>query len=143
MEQIGRFRFEVVEHTADVAVVAHGASFEEMLESAAAGMFAQEVNLETVPRTRKWEVSAKAESGEDLLRKWLDELVVLSEKEGALFCDFNIVKFDEWRVEAEIWGSEATDEMERTGAVVKAVTYHELAVWQEDSEWRGQVMFDV
>ncbi len=142
MQQIGRFRFEEIEHTADKCVVAHGASFAEMLESAGAGMFAQQVDLTTVPREKKWAVSAEAESAEDLLIGWLRELLLLAERESVALCDFRILEFAEWKVKAEVWGGGYTEKVHRTGAGVKAVTYHNLAV-EHDGEWRGRVTFDV
>jgi SHS2 domain-containing protein len=142
VEQIGRFRFEQIEHTADKAIIAHGDTFEEMLESAAAGMFAQQVDLAAVPKKRKWNISAQAESAEDLLVAWLRELIFLSERESAALCDFKIIEFSQWRVEAEVWGSEYTAEMNRTGAGVKAITYHNLYVRHEGG-WQGRVTFDV
>jgi len=142
MRRFGRFRFEEVEHTADKAIVARGKSFEEMLESAAAGMFAQQVDLKSVPRERKWELSAEGESAEDLLVAWLRELLVLGEQEGVALCDFRISDFIEWKVKAEVWGGEYSEKVRRTGAAVKAITYHNLSV-RHDEEWEGRITFDV
>ena len=140
--QVGRFRFEVIEHTADKAIVALGESYPEMLESAAAGMFAQQVELENVPQARRWTVMAEGDSAEDLLVAWLRELLFLSEDENVSLGEFKITKFTEWQVEGEVWGSDYTPAVKRTGAAVKAITYHQLAV-EYTTEWRGQVTFDV
>jgi SHS2 domain-containing protein len=142
MPQVGRFYFEELSHTADKAILAHGDSFEHMLESAAAGLFAQQVDLTTVPADRSWSVSAEAESAEDLLVAWLRELLLLSEKEGAVLSDFKITSCACWKLTAQVAGSRLTKKIKRAGAGVKAVTYHNLAI-RHDQDWQGTVTFDV
>ncbi len=142
MEQIGRFRFESLEHTADKAIIAHGETYEAMLESAAAAMFAQQVDLTSVPEEREWTVSAEGESAEDLLVAWLRELIFLSEREEAALCDFKILDFSQWKLRAEVRGGGYSEKVRRTGAGVKAVTYHNLSV-KHEGDWQGTVTFDV
>lgn len=142
LRQIGRFRFDEIEHTADKAIIAYGATFAEMLESAAAGMFAQQVDLETVPRKIQWSVRAVGDSPEDLLVAWLRELLLLSEDQGVALCDFKITRFSEWRIEGEVWGGSYSPQVRRTGAAVKAITYHRLSVLHNE-DWQGMVTFDV
>ena len=81
-------------------------------------------------------------SAEDLLVAWLRELLVLSESEEVVFCDFTITSFSEWRVEADVWGGPISKKVHRSGAAVKAITYHNLSVKYE-SDWQGMVTFDV
>jgi SHS2 domain-containing protein len=142
MQRVGRFAFEVLEHTADKAIVAHGETFEQMLESAAAGMFAQEADLTTVLPEQSWEVEAESETEEDLLVEWLRELLLLSEREEVVLCDFVIQSFSPWKLKAKVWGSKFAEGVQRTGAAVKAVTYHKLSV-KKAGDWQGRVTFDV
>jgi SHS2 domain-containing protein len=142
MPRIGRFYFEELAHTADKAIIAHGETFEAMLESAAAGMFAQQVDLASVPLTSCWRISAEAESAEDLLVAWLRELLVLSEREDAVFAEFSVKQCAPWKVQGEVRGGKFTDKIVRTGAAVKAITYHNLSVRQAP-DWQGTVTFDV
>jgi len=142
MPQIGRFYFEELAHTADKAILAHGDSFEHMLESAAAGLFAQQADLATVPAEKSWPITAEAESAEDLLVAWLRELLLLAEKENAVFSDFKIKSCDCWKITAEVTGSLFHEGIKRAGAGVKAITYHNLSV-RHDQDWQGIVTFDV
>jgi SHS2 domain-containing protein len=142
MPRIGRYYFEELEHTADKAIIAHGETFEAMLESAAAGMFSQQVDLTRVPGEINWEISAEGDSAEELLVAWLRELLLLSEREEVVFSEFSIKQFSPWKVRGEVRGSKFTDKLIRTGAGVKAITYHRLSVRQEP-DWQGTVTFDV
>lgn len=142
MQQIGRFRFENIEHTADKAIRAYGETYPRMLESAAAGMFAQQVDLSSVTPEQAWCVFTEADSAEDLLIAWLRELLLLAEDRGVALCDFHITTFSQWQVEGTVKGARYTEHVQRTGAAVKAVTYHGLAVIH-DGEWQGSVTFDV
>jgi SHS2 domain-containing protein len=142
VQHIGRFCFENIEHTADKAIIAHGDTFEKMLESAAAGMFAQQVDLTAVPKTRNWTIAAEGDSAEDLLIAWLRELLILSERENVALCDFRVWEFQEWQIKADVWGAPFSRKLKRTGAAVKAITYHNLSV-KHERDWQGSVTFDV
>jgi SHS2 domain-containing protein len=142
VQEFDRFRFEIIEHTADKAIIAHGETFEGMLESAAAGMFAQQVDLTAVTKQRNWTISAEGDTAEDLLVAWLRELLIVSESENAALCDFRVWEFSEWRIKADVWGAYYSRKLKRTGAAVKAITYHNLWV-RYTNDWQGSVTFDV
>ena len=57
------------------------------------------------------------------------------------FCDFTITSFSERRVEADVWQVMILKKVHRSGAAVKAITYHNLSVKYE-SDWQGMVTFE-
>jgi hypothetical protein len=58
MEQ-GHPSFEVIDHTADVGIIAYGRNFRELLENAALGMFSLMAELETVEPKEQRQVTAE------------------------------------------------------------------------------------
>jgi len=141
----GRRGFRDLEHTADKAIEAWGESLAELFCAAAEAMFGLSEELARVPREQEWSVELRAETAEDLLHAWLSELLWVSERDGAVPAEFEVQQLSErpWRIRARARGGRPLREVMHLGAGVKAVTYHELRVWQEDGLWRAYVVFDV
>ena len=83
------------------------------------------------------ELELEAQDPASLLAQWLEELVFLAETEG-LVPEEAEISLRETKLRAVVRG--------RTGEprpLVKAVTYHGLALAHEDGLWRGRVVLDV
>lgn len=136
--------FEVIDHTADVGIIAYGFNFRELLENAALGMFSLMADLETVTPREEREVIAEAPVPEKewLLLRWLKELHYLKEGEKFIPRDVNVTEVTETRVVGTVKGEHLHD-----GIVllhhIKAVTHHMLNIEQVDDLLKAQVVFDV
>lgn len=137
--------FRPLEHTADKAMEAWGATLPDLFCAAAEGMFAGGVDADRVAETQEWRIEVEAEGLEDLLRAWLSELLWLAERDESAIrrVEVEAVEADPWRVRGRAWGGPSPAGGEHPGAPVKAVTYHGLRVWQEEGQWRARVVFDV
>ena len=73
--------FEVIDHTADVGIIAYGRNFNELLENAASGMFSLMADLETISPKERREITAEVPIPDEelLLLRWLKELLYLKE----------------------------------------------------------------
>ncbi|UCH33390.1 MAG: archease [Armatimonadota bacterium] len=161
-----RYRFEVRDHAADKAATAYGRTLDELFEAAAHAMFDIAVDLSTVHAAETRDITLEEQYGEDLLRQWLDELLFLFDTEKIVFSEFSaqvecpqspertcrrVGEFAEpegklWRLRAAARGQRYSDAMERRGAVVKAVTYHNFALRPPDTpggDWVAEMVFDV
>jgi SHS2 domain-containing protein len=131
------------EHTADSRIEVEAASLGECLARAAAGMFSQVWALPKGPLPeRKTAIELSAESPDDLLVAWLQELLYRSEVEGVFFYRFDVEASD-GRLRATATGVPLTDEVEEVGPLVKAVTRHGLHVGEAGGRWRAKVVFDI
>jgi SHS2 domain-containing protein len=147
------YRFQHLDHTADQAIAAYGDTLEETFEAAAVAMFSLWLDLDTIAPERTWKLEVRAPSLEDLLARWLKELLFLSEQEEAAFSRFRItaLELNPWRLEATVSGAPfssprdeaAPPKIRRTGAPVKAVTHHDLTISSTPDGWRATVTFDV
>ncbi len=136
--------YEIVEHTADVGVRAHGRTPEELFAHMAAGTFSLIVPPEEVRAAEKREVRAKADGWERLLVAWLRELLYLFDTQHFLPISFAVRRLDPAGIEAEVSGEVLDPERHTLGKEVKAVTYCELSVRQEpDGAWSAQVILDI
>jgi len=138
-----RPRFEIMEHTADVGIVAHGDSLAELFANAATGMFAIMAELEDVRQTEERRIEVEARDHEGLMVRWLTELLYYLDAEELLFSRFVVEEVSETRLRARAFGERIDAERQRLHFGVKAVTRHMLEVAQEEDGYRAQVLFDI
>lgn len=129
---------------ADVAFEATGSSLEEMF--AAAGLAFAAAQVKDIGRIKpvvKKKISVKADNVEELLFKFLDELVFLKDKDQLLFSKFSDIKVDEKSLECTAHGEKLDAERHQTLAEVKAVTMHHFSVKKKGNQWKARVVLDV
>ncbi|MFP4590459.1 MAG: archease [Halobacteriales archaeon] len=135
--------FELLPHTADVAVEARGATLGAAFAAAADGMAACQADGALPPGGERFDVRVTAESREALLFDYLDRLIYERDVRNVLPVD------NEATVEATeggltLTGSARGVPLEAIAArEVKAVTYSEMAVEARDGGWHVRVVLDV
>ncbi len=135
--------FKILEHTADKGVAAGGSTMAQAFEAAAAGMFSLFVDISKYAPTASYDVCVCADDREQLLWKWLSELIFNFEVEKRLPVDFQITDINDTRLCAKVFYRPVGDDVEFHGSNVKAVTFHQLEVAEKDGSWHVQVYFDV
>ena len=134
--------FEVIEHTADVGIIAYGRSLEELFANAALGMMSFLIDLASVRLIRRRTVTADADDREGLLIAWLNELLVLLNADGFVPGRFTVRDLTDTRLRAEVAGEPVDPARHRFHLDVKAATYHSLEI-KYDGLWQARVIFDV
>lgn len=136
--------FEILDHTADIGLVAWGRSLEELFANAALGMFSLIGALEKVDGGFETTLSVEGSDYEDLLVTWLNELLYLFEAEEVLLSRFEILEFGQYYLRAKVCGEPIDFSKHEIFRVVKACTYHEVKVEEiEPGLFRAQVYFDI
>ena len=135
--------FTLVEHTADVGIVATGATIEEAFSWLAKGMFSIIAELDDIAQEESRDVEVTSSDQAALAVDWLNELLYKYEAEGFLPKEFSVV-VDEAHtsLRARCLGEPVDLEKHRILTMVKAATYHGLEL-SHDSNWRIQVILDV
>ena len=134
-------RFRLIQHTADIGLVAYGDSLSEAFANAACGLFSIMADLRKVKKVESRIVEVDAGSPEDLLYSWLNDLIFLFDTEGLLFKCFDITEFSENHLKATVYGEKYDPSRHRIRVGVKAATYHKLEVNRAKNH--VQVIFDV
>lgn len=135
--------YEVLEHTADVGLVAYGRSLAELFVNAAKGMFSLMTTLEQVEPVTEVAIKVEAEDRETLLVEWLNELLYQLEVNNLFFSAFFIDKLSDTQLQAVAKGEAINPDKHELKLQIKACTYHELKVKQQNNLWRAQVIFDI
>jgi SHS2 domain-containing protein len=134
-------RFELIEHTADVGLVAYGKTLAEAFANAAYGMFSIIAELDAVQEAESRRVEISEEDLEALLFEWLNSLIYIFDVEMLLFKRFDIIELAGGRLKAICHGEKYDPSRHRLKTGVKSATYHMLEVDREKNQ--VQVIFDI
>ena len=134
--------FEIIDHTADVAIAAYGADLKKAFANAALGMFSIITDLDIVNERVIRDVEVTSEDMKDLLVSWLNELLFVCEVDKILFKRFDISELSDTRMLAKCYGEKINLKRHKIKAEIKAATYHMLKI-EEGSGVRVQVLFDI
>ncbi|MFH1662908.1 MAG: archease [Chloroflexota bacterium] len=134
-------RYKLIEHTADIGLIAYGNTLAEAFGNAAYGMFSIIADLNRVRETeiRRFEVSS--DDLEGLLFEWLNRLLYYLDVDMLLFKNFKVSILPENRLKAICYGEKYDPLRHHLKTGVKSATYHMLKVDSEKNE--VQVIFDV
>ncbi len=134
--------YELLEHTADIGIRVKAKNLEALFCASAAAMF-DIAFRKSKTTTKKKQVPIKLSSVDlsELLVNWLNELLSLSATRQLIFSDFKIKKLSNTFLEAIVFGYDAKNYKMKTE--IKAATYHQLKIEEDENGWIAEVIFDV
>ena len=138
-------KYEILEHTADVGIRAHGKDLSEAFENAASGMFSIITNIEDVEEIGEYQINIQSRDLEQLLVDWLSELLFVHTVKNVLFSKFKIEieeKEGIWLLKGSAQGENFNKDKHPYHAEIKAVTHHILKIEKNDG-YTVQVLFDI
>lgn len=136
--------YQRIDTTADVGLLSSGESLKELFSNMAKGLFSLITSLQCVRKRGSHKIGVKAESLEDLMVAWLNELIFVHEVKDFLFRYFNITFLDNNFIEAVCSGETIDPQRHCLKMEVKAATYHQISIWQEPGGlWHARVILDV
>ncbi|MEW6529017.1 MAG: archease [Candidatus Micrarchaeota archaeon] len=143
--------FKILEHIADIGIIAEGKTFENALEETAYGMFllmkdslikdsisAKIDKMEKMGKIDKIEVSVQNEDKEELVVFLFSEILAKCEIGGFSPIAMNVKSYDGKTINVEVLG-----EYKTLKNIIKAITFHMLEVEQEKDGWKIQILFDI
>jgi SHS2 domain-containing protein len=137
--------YSVFDHTADIGIEVEGASPTDLYEAAAAALF--DVMFHTTGSDPGQEVvlelSVEAEDAEQLLVRWLSELLFLYDTRGLVMEEFAITELSGTRLKARVGGRPYDGSVHALKTEVKAITYHDLTLGRTGGSWRARFVIDV
>jgi len=136
-------RYETFDHTADVGIRVFGRTIEEVFINAAWALFDLLTDPDSIQETLIREITVEGADREDLLVRWLSELLFLCEGEGFLFREFSISSLTATSLKAVARGEIFDSSRHRFKTEIKAVTYHQVEVIHKGETWVGKVIFDI
>lgn len=134
--------FEILNHTADVGIIAYGTNMNEAFANAAKGLFSLITDLDDVEEVMHQDIELTAPDQESLLVGWLNELIYLFDAENIIFKRFDITQLSQTQLKARSYGHKVDVSKHKLKTGVKAATYHMLKIDKGNGS-KVQVLFDI
>jgi SHS2 domain-containing protein len=124
-----------------VRAACEGETFAELLEAAAKALYAVAFRRMEERRDVRRSISIEAQSPEETVVRWLQELIFFMETERFAAVRFAFERAEARKIQVEAQGYEY-DPADREDEV-KAATYHGMRVTENETGWRAEVIFDL
>jgi SHS2 domain-containing protein len=135
--------FEIIDHTADIGIIAYGADIKQVFANAALGLFNLMADLDEFKEDIRRELQISAEDVEVLLVAWLNELIYIFDVEHVIFKRFEINELTSTQIKARCFGEKIKPRQHKLKREIKAATYHMLKINKEEGGYKVQVIFDI
>lgn len=136
--------FEILTHTADIAVLVRGRDVAELLRNAARALYAIILTQDSEIRsaiTRT--ISVDSVDRDTLLVDWVNELIYRIDGEHLVFSQFDFDSLDEDHLEARCSGEHIDPSRHNLIRDVKAATYHMSHIDSSDGGLEARIVLDV
>lgn len=134
--------FEIIDHTADIGIIAYGADLKQLFSNAALALFSLVTDTESIREKLRRDLKIISEDEDSLLVEWLNELIYLFDAEHILFNRFDIERLANGCLKAACYGENVDPLRHKIKVGVKAATYHMLKIDKDDG-YKVQVIFDI
>ena len=137
--------YRFVDHTADVAASVSAATLPQLFSNASCALADLICARRSVRPARRIRIAVQGDGPEDLLVRWLSELLFQHESRGWVYSRFVVDRVDRKKMTASgaAVGEPFDDSRHRLNREVKAVTYHQLRIVRRAGRWCVRIVFDV
>jgi len=143
--------FDYLEHMADIYIVAYGRNILELYGNAGLSLFESMTDTSRVERVVEKRVVAEGFDLENLLYRWLEELLYIYYSEN-MFC--GVVRADKllvvreggevrYLIEGVCVGEKYQPGKHEARVEVKAVTYHMMRIVLGEDGWKAYFVLDI
>lgn len=135
--------FEILDHTADIGIIAYGTDIKQLFSNAALALFSLITELESINEKLHFKLQVRSQDRDSLLVEWLNELIYLFDAKHVLIrrCDIEDLGYDE--LKATCHGEAFDPRKHEIKRGIKAATYHMLKLDRNDGGYRAQVILDI
>jgi SHS2 domain-containing protein len=136
-------RYELIDHTADIGLRIFGGSLPDLFVNAGYALFdvITDINLVNCRHQKRFQL--ERDSIEELMVEWMSSLLYVFDTELLLFRNFNIISIDDSRLISEAEGEYFNKSIHSIKTEIKAVTYHDLKIYERKGGWEATVILDV
>jgi SHS2 domain-containing protein len=135
--------FEIIEHTADIGIIAYGTDVKELFSNAALALFSLITDHESVEEKSHVDLRVSGEDRDSLLVEWLNELIYFFDVKHILLNRFDIKSLTHDELEATCYGEQFDPMKHKIRLGPKAATYHSLRLDKNDAGYRAQIILDI
>lgn len=134
--------YRVIDMAGDVGLRAEGSTIEECFMNAGLGLYSLITDLTLIEKKETKEFEISEENIEGLVVSFLNELIFIFDTYGFIGSSVE-VNINGDSLKAKIYGEEFDPEKHERRLLVKAATYHNLVIKQENTQWIAEIVFDI
>lgn len=135
--------YRLLDHTADLGFEIFGRDLPELFANACLALFDTITDLSAVNGNTVQRISVSGMDMPDLMINWLRALLSLYTVDGVLVKSAEIMDISETRLTAKLTSDTYSSDHHTLKTDIKAVTYHNVAVYRQDNHWTARVIVDV
>jgi len=135
--------WELLDHTADVRLFVRGDDVSDFFRTAAVALAELMIGPTLPAAVEHVTVRAEGEGYEELLVDWLRELLYLFSGEGKIAVEHDIIELDRAGLAARCGCAAFDPERMSVSTDIKAITYHDLRVIEDDRGVSAHIVCDV
>ena len=135
--------FEIINHTADIGIIAYGTDVEELFSNAALALFSLITEPESVEEKLHLDLEVSSEDRDSLLVEWLNELIYIFDAKHILLNRFDIESLTHNELKATCYGEGFDPMKHKIKMGVKAATYHMLKLDKSGDGCKAQIILDI
>ena len=135
--------FRLIPHTADLGMEVWGKDLPDLFAQAGWSFFDIIMDARRIDLRQERPIALEAPDQEALLVAWLGELLYLFETQHLVFGKFLIQSMTSQSLQVSVWGELFDSKKHGLKLAIKAVTYHQLRIWEEKGIWKARVIFDI
>lgn len=137
-------QYNYLPHTADVKFEAFGITLRDLFRNSALAMCNAMYETKKVEEKESARIELQAQNTEQLLHKFLEEILFQIDTKQLLFREFRLVIDEKHNsLSCELSGESINAEKHTIKSQVKAVTWHQFELKKNGKEWKATVLLDV
>ncbi|ABN70150.1 archease family protein [Staphylothermus marinus F1] len=144
-------KFDYLEHTADLYIVAYGKNILELFENAGLSVFESMTDTSSIKKKQVREIVSEGFDLENLLYRWLEDLLTLYYSENLICSQIQVLSLNIMKREDEIQyvikgkcSGDYFDPNKHVSKVeIKAVTYHLMRIIKDEEKWKAYFVLDI
>jgi len=135
--------YTILDHTADLGVQIKGTSLIDLFENAGRTLLHLMFRIRLTKQADFTKISISGNDIADLMVRWLTEILYLFAGENLVVTGINIESLSPSALKATLRTSPFDPKSHKIIREIKAVTYHQIAVTDENEIWTARVIFDL
>lgn len=135
--------YTILDHPSDLGIEARGASLVQAFQNAAIALMSIILDPSAVEPRESREVAVSGIDHEQLLVKWLSEILYLYDGQGFVCGTYSVRQLTQTELRATVLGETFSRGRHSTRMDVKAVTYHQLLVQENETGALVRVFLDI
>jgi SHS2 domain-containing protein len=136
-------KYSILEHPADLGIEAQGNTLAEAFEQAALGLLSVLMDSAAIDLVEERTIELHAADPEQLLVQWLGEILFLFDGNKFASGSFAVEEVDTQHLKAKVKGESLNESKHSTRTDVKAITYHQILVRENQAGSLVRVFLDI